>query len=71
MARFKFFNALDRGELKIPTPIDAAPMPSAEPERSAEAVRRAVPELLKLDRYEGRAAALRERSVRTIVARKR
>ena len=37
-----------------------------EPERLAAAVRRALPELRKLDRYERRAALLRERSVRAI-----
>jgi hypothetical protein len=66
----EFFNALDRGELKIPTPVEVAPMPSAEPERSAEAVRRALPELIKLDRYERRAAAQRERPARIITGRK-
>ena len=44
--------------------IDAsAAMPSQEPERSAEAVRRVLPELRKLDRYERRAAAQRDRAV--------
>ena len=38
-------------------------MPSQEPDRSAEAVRRVLPELRKLDRYERRAAAQRERAV--------
>ncbi len=65
-----FFNALDRGELKLPEPIDAAgTMPSAEADRLAEAVRRALRELLKLDRYERRAAALRDRSLRSIITR--
>ena len=51
----------------IPEPVEgASPMPPTEPGRSAEAVRRALPELLKLDRYERRAAALRDRSVRII-----
>jgi len=54
----------------IPPAVDAAAtMPSSEPERLAEAVRRALPELLKLDRYERRAAAMRERSVQTIRGR--
>src|SRR5262245_45648039 len=45
-------------------PIEAsASMPSQEPERSAEAVRRVLPELRKLDRYERRAAAQRDRAV--------
>ena len=38
-------------------------MPSQEPDRSAEAVRRVLPELRKLDRYERRAAVRRDRAV--------
>src|SRR5262245_53583338 len=60
----RFFSALDRGRFIVPKPIDAsATMPSQEPDRSAEAVRRVLPELRKLDRYERRAAAQRERAV--------
>jgi hypothetical protein len=60
-----FLNAFDGGRMFIPEPADAAStMPSAEPERLAEAVRRALPELLKLDRYERRAAIRRDRSLR-------
>ena len=44
-------------------------MPATEPERSVEAVRRALPELLKLERYEQRAAARRERSSEVIKGR--
>ena len=58
---------LDRGKMIAPLPVKPAPiMPEAEPERLAEAVRRALPELLKLDRYERRAAAARDRSVKAI-----
>jgi len=50
--------------LPVPKPIDhSATMPSQEPDRSAEAMRRALPELLKLDRYERRASAMRDRAV--------
>jgi hypothetical protein len=67
----RFFNALDRGRLIVPDPIDAsATMPSQEPDRSAEAVRRVLPELRKLDRYERRAAAQRERAVRSLYGRR-
>jgi len=67
----RFFNALDRGRLIVPDPIDAsATMPSQEPDRSAEAVRRVLPELRKLDRYERRAAAQRERAVRSLYDRR-
>jgi hypothetical protein len=49
----RLLNALDRGRLIVPKPIDAsATMPSQEPDRSAEAIRRVLPELRKLDRYE-------------------
>jgi len=55
------FGALDPPR---PKPIDAlATMPPHEPDRSAEAVRRVLPELRKLDRYECRAAARRDRAV--------
>ena len=61
-----FFKELDRGELNIPTPVvdPLKTMPSAEADRLAEAVRRALPELIRLDRYERCAAALRDRSLR-------
>ena len=58
----------DRGRpCDLPTPPS---VPSTEPERSAEAVRRALPELLKLDRYERRATARRDRATRHLIARK-
>ena len=61
----RLLNAFDRSRLIVPKPIDAsATMPSQEAERSAEAVRRVLPELRKLDRYERRAAAQRDRAVR-------
>jgi hypothetical protein len=60
----RFFNALDRGKLILPKPSDSsATMPSQEPYRSAEAVRRVLPELRRLDRYEHRAAVRRHRAV--------
>jgi hypothetical protein len=60
----RFFNALDRGKLILPKPSDSsATMPSQEPYRSAEAVRRVLPELRRLDRYERRAAVRRHRAV--------
>ena len=60
-------NALDRGS-SLPEPIDAsATMPSQDPDRSAEAVRRVLPELRRLERYERRAAARRDRAVFNIL----
>src|SRR6266567_3577909 len=44
------------------------PMPLLEPERSAEAVRRSLPELVKLDRYEHRASSRRDRAIRELTA---
>jgi hypothetical protein len=43
-----------------------ATMPSQEPYRSGEAVRRVLPELRKLNRYERRAAMRRDRAVRDL-----
>ena len=66
----RLLNALDRGRLIIPKPIDAlATMPSQEPDRLAEAVRRVLPDLRKLDRYERRSAARRDRAALAIVDR--
>jgi hypothetical protein len=64
--------ALRRGDpLFYPLPNPSPPkMPSSEPERTAEAVRRALPELLKLNRYERRAAAIRDQATRRVIGRK-
>jgi len=51
---------LDQGRPTLPEPTA---LPSQEPDRSAEAVRRVLPELRKLDRYERRAAARLDRAV--------
>jgi len=63
----QFFKGLDRGELIVPERVEGPAMPTTEPERSAEAARRALPELVKLDRYERRAAVQRERAIRTMI----
>jgi len=61
---------LDRGRLILPKPSDSlATMPSQEPDRTAEAVRRVLQDLRKLDRYERRAAAQRERAVLDLFGR--
>ena len=67
----KFVNSILRGEPPaVPLRTDSlATMPSGEPERTAEAMRRALPELIKLARYESRAAARRDRAIRQITAR--
>jgi hypothetical protein len=64
MAQIRAFNAGVQGTITFPEPIDSsATMPSQEPDRSAEAVRRLLPELRKLERYERRAAARRDRAI--------
>jgi hypothetical protein len=51
--------------------VDPLPaMPTEEPARTAEAVRRALPELVRLNRYESRAIARRDRAVRRLLAQK-
>src|SRR5262249_18013742 len=58
---------LQRGIFSLPQTIDpATTMPSEEPNRTAEAIRRVLPELLKLDRYERRAFAGREGAVKRL-----
>jgi hypothetical protein len=42
---------------------DRPPMPPQDPDRSAEAIRRVLPDLRKLERYERRAATRRDRAV--------
>ena len=67
----RVLNAFDRGRLIIPKPIDAsATMPSQEPGPSAEAIRRVLPELRKLDRYERRAAARRDRAILNLLVKR-
>ena len=61
-------NAPIEGAATFPEPIDSsATMPSQEPDRSAEAVRRVLPDLRKLDRYEHRAAMRRDQAVRSLM----
>jgi hypothetical protein len=57
---------LDQGRPTLPEPTA---LPSQEPDRSAEAIRRVLPELRKLDRYERRAAARRDRALLGISGR--
>lgn len=62
---------LGRAPPVLPERVDpVATMPTQEPERTAEAVRRALPELVKLDRYESRAVSRRNRAIREIVKRR-
>jgi hypothetical protein len=51
--------------------VDALPaMPEEEPQRTAEAVRRVLPELARLARYEARASKRRDRAIHSLVLRR-
>jgi hypothetical protein len=64
----RLIDAFERGRPIVPKPIDAsATMPAQEPDRSAEAIRRVLPELYKLERYERRAAARRDRALLNLI----
>jgi hypothetical protein len=68
----RIWKAFERGRLLMLEPIDPlATIPLEEPQRSAEAVRRALPDLLKIDRYARRAAARRDRAVRGLLRLRR
>ena len=62
-ARLAKVGLIERARVIDPT----STMPSQEPDRSAEAVRRVLPELHRLDRYERRASARRDQAVRDLL----
>ena len=71
-AEVRHFKALLSGvaapEIPVQDFIDSAQsMPTLPSERTAEAVRRALPELVKLNRYQVRAASRRNRAIKEII----
>jgi hypothetical protein len=63
-----FKASLGRKARTLSDPIDPPDtMPSEGTERTAEAVRRALPELVKLNRYEARAVSRRDQAIRRMV----
>jgi hypothetical protein len=60
----RLFRAFDRGKPVRFEGLEPPAMPTTEPERTGEAIRRALPELIMLDRYERRAAGRRARALR-------
>ena len=66
----QFFKGFDRGELILPERSKPPAMPTTEPERSAEAIRRALPELMRLNRYERHAGARRAQAMHTLLERR-
>jgi hypothetical protein len=68
----RFLNAPGQGSLCKPERIArGASTRSREPDRSAEAIQRVLPVLAKLDRYERRASARRDRAVQALLGRKK
>jgi hypothetical protein len=68
----KFLKLLIYGKISVfPQPPDlSASMPKEEPDRTVEALRRALPELEKLERYEKQATARINRAIRAITKNK-
>jgi hypothetical protein len=55
------------GNIQPKCAVDPLPaMPAEEPARTTEAVRRSLPDLIRLDRYDRRAIARRDRAVRRL-----
>jgi hypothetical protein len=74
-AELRHFKALLSGvaapEIPVQDFIDSAQsMPALPSERTAEAIRRALPELVKLNRYQVRAASRRNRAIKEIIKNK-
>ena len=68
MFDFRRIVAILDGKVPISRHVDDdKAMPAQEPERSAEAIRRALPELVKLGRYERRAVGRRDRALKQII----
>jgi hypothetical protein len=58
------------GNIRPKCAVDTLPpMPEEEPQRTAEAVRRVLPDLLRLARYEARASKRRDRAIHALVLR--
>ena len=67
----QILSALKRDELILPDHVETSATPIMDPERTAEAIRCALPELIKLERYERRAAARRARAMHIFLDRKK
>lgn len=65
----RFLDAIVQGKTPtLPNSVDpSATIPADKFEPTAQAIRHVLPELVKLDRYETRAAARRDRAIRQIV----
>ena len=70
MLKFGLYDALSVFT-NTPGGEDAASLLATDQKRTAEAVRRALPDLIRIERYERVAATLRERSLRAVIKRMR
>jgi hypothetical protein len=69
---FRYLMAILSGKAPKPIPKPADPlaaMPHEVRDRSVEAIRRSLPQLIKLDRYERRAVLRRDRTLRQMLKR--
>ena len=68
----RFLDTIVRGETPtMPSSVDpSATIPADKLERTAEAIRHVLPELVKLDRYESRAVAQRDRAIKQVVQKR-
>ena len=62
----QYFLGATLGNIRPKYAVDT-PMPEEEPQRTAEAVRRVLPDLARLARYEARASKRRDRAIRALV----
>ena len=67
----QYFLGATLGNIRPKCAVDTLPpMPEEEPQRTAEAVRRLLPDLLRLARYDARASKRRDRAIYALVSRR-
>jgi hypothetical protein len=70
IAMYNWQQGIVRVRPPMPTATNpSSTVPSQEPPRTAEAARRVLPDLLKLQRYESRAVTRRDRAIRAMMRR--
>ena len=65
----QYFLGATLGNIRPKCAVDTL-MPEEEPQRTAEAVRRLLPDLLRLARYDARASKRRDRAIHALVSRR-
>ncbi len=67
----QYFLGATLGNIRPKCAVDTLPpMPEEEPQRTAEAVRRVLPDLARLGRYEARAIKRRDRAIHNLLLRR-